>query len=585
MSFPYQDPTLSPEQRTEDLLSRMETADKVGLMFQTMVTYGELDTSGEFLIGPPLRSMVEERRMSHFNIVGVGESPSDFVAWQNSAQRIALAGPLGIPITFSTDPRHAFTDNPATSMLAGPFSQWPETLGLAAVRSPELVRRFGDIVRKEYLAVGIRLALHPQIDLATEPRWARVNGTFGEDAELTSQLVAEYIRGMQGEELGPESVSTMTKHFPGGGPQKDGEDPHFPYGREQVYPGGRFDYHLKPFRAAIAAGAAQMMPYYGMPIGTKYEEVAFGFNRGIVTGLLRDELGFTGIVCTDWGILTDAGLGDSIMSARSWGVEHLTRPEKLLKAINAGVDQLGGEHCTDVLLDLVADDQVSVDRLDASARRLLLEKFRLGLFDNPFADEAHAEAVVGNTEHREAGLEAQSRSVTVLTNDNGANGTATLPLPRGIRVYAEGIDDAVLADFAEPVASAAEADIAILRVEAPYDHREGALEAYFHAGSLAFKQEQIDHISAIAGQVPTVLDVYLDRAAILTPLIDHVAATVVNFGVSDIAFLRALFGDCPPEGKLPFDMPRSMEAVEASDSDAPFSTEHPLFSFGHGLTI
>lgn len=172
---------------------------------------------------------------------------------------------------------------------------------MAAIGDPALVEQFADIARQEYLAVGLRVALHPQIDLATEPRWCRIGGTFGEDADLTARLVTAYIRGFQTEHLGPASVATMIKHFPGGGPQLDGEDPHFAYGREQVYPGGHFDYHLRPFRAAIAAGGSQMMPYYGMPIGTPYEEVGFGFNRGVITGLLREQLGFDGIVCTDWG--------------------------------------------------------------------------------------------------------------------------------------------------------------------------------------------------------------------------------------------------------------------------------------------
>lgn len=582
---PYQDPTLDVEQRTEDLLARMDVADKAGMFFQTMVAFGSPDSAdGAFGI-PSLRSMVERRRMSHFNVLGTADSAREFAAWQNAAQRIARATPLGIPITFSTDPRHAFTDNPATSMLAGPFSQWPETLGLAATRSSELVGAFAEVVRREYRAVGLRLALHPQIDLATEPRWARANGTFGEDAELTSTLVTAYIRGMQGAELGPDSVSTMTKHFPGGGPQLDGEDPHFAYGREQVYPGGRFDLHLEPFRAAIAAGAAQMMPYYGMPIGTRYEEVAFGFNRGVITDLLRDELGFTGIVCTDWGLLTDAEILGTPMPARAWGVEHLTRPERMAKALEAGVDQFGGELCTDVLVDLVHAGTVDEDRLDGSVRRLLAEKFRLGLFDDPFVDEERAEVVVGNPEHRAAGLDAQSRSVTVLTNGQRVDGAPVLPLRRGTRVYAEGVDATVLGAYATMVDSPEHADVALLRTRAPFEARGGGFESFFHAGSLEFPQDEVDHVLAVATAVPTVLDVYLDRPAVLTPLVDHVAATVVDFGVSDVALLRALFGERAPEGALPFDLPRSMAAVEASRPDVPFDTADPLFRFGDGVRI
>ena len=164
------------------------------------------------------------------------------------------------------------------------------------------MREFGDIARQEYRAVGIHVALHPMADLATEPRWARIMHTFGEDAELAARLVAAYIRGFQGDELGPASVACMTKHFPGGGPQQDGEDPHFPYGKDQVYPGGMFEYHLQTFEAAFDAGTAQIMPYYGRPVGTELEEVGFGFNRDVITGLLRERYGFDGVVCTDWGL-------------------------------------------------------------------------------------------------------------------------------------------------------------------------------------------------------------------------------------------------------------------------------------------
>ena len=184
--------------------------------------------------------------------------------------------------------------------MAGAMSEWPEPLGLAALRDPERIREFADIARQEYVAVGIRSSLHPQIDLTTEPRWGRQFHSFGNDAAFVADVAAAYIDGFQRRpELGPDSVATMAKHFPGGGPQRDGEDPHFPYGREQVYPGGRFDEHLVPFRRAIEAGTSALMPYYGMPIGLELdgepvEEVGFGFNRQILTGLLRQRLGYDG---------------------------------------------------------------------------------------------------------------------------------------------------------------------------------------------------------------------------------------------------------------------------------------------------
>ena len=208
---------------------------------------------------------------------------------------------------------------------------------------------------------------------------------------------------MQGETLGPQSVACMTKHFPGGGPQLDGEDPHFPYGREQVYPGGNFDYHLIPFEAAIEAGTAQVMPYYGMPVGTEHEEVGFGFNHGVITGLLRERYGFDGVVCSDWGLLTDAMIDGVVWPARAWGVEHLSTEERALKALEAGVDQFGGEACPEVVVDLVRSGRIDEARIDASVRRLLRDKFRLGLFDDPYVDAQAPATSSGSAEFLDRG--------------------------------------------------------------------------------------------------------------------------------------------------------------------------------------
>jgi beta-glucosidase len=187
----------------------------------------------------------------------------------------------------------------------------------------------------------------------------------------------------------------MTKHFPGGGPQKDGEDPHFPYGREQVYPGNNFSYHLRPFEAAFAAGTAMIMPYYGMPVGMPFEEVGFGFNKDVLTGLLRHTYGFDGVVCTDWGLLTDRLFAGETMLARAWGVEHLSVEDRVKKIVEAGADQFGGEDCAEVVVALVRGRQIAEERLDQSARRILRIKFRLGLFDDPYVDAAVAEQIVG----------------------------------------------------------------------------------------------------------------------------------------------------------------------------------------------
>jgi len=576
---PWLDADLPVDERVQLLLDAMSVEDKAGLFFHTMIAIGDLDEADPTFASPSAREFLESKRMTHFNLLGAAPTGREIAAWHNALQRLAASTGLGIPVTLSTDPRHSFSENPGASILAGPFSQWPETLGLAATRDEELVERFADIARQEYTAVGLRVALHPQVDLATEPRWARQTATFGEDAELSGRLGAAYIRGFQGESFGPGSVSTMTKHFPGGGPQKDGEDPHFPYGREQVYPGGEFELHLKPFEDALAAGTRQMMPYYGMPVGTEYEEVGFGFNKSVITGLLRERYGFDGLVCTDWGLISDSEIFGQPFPARAWGVEDLTPRERMKKVLDAGADQFGGEANPELLLELIADGEISEERLDVSARRILREKFELGLFENPFVDEDAADEIVGRADFRAAGEDAQRASITVLANDG------VLPFARGVKLYVEGIDAAVAASFGQIVETPGEADLAVIRLQAPFEERATMFENFFHAGSLDFSDEVVAHVREVAAAVPTVVDVLADRPPILTSIAEAAAAVTVNWGASGAALLDVLSGAVPARGTLPFDLPRSMAAVEAARPDVPFDTADPLFRFGHGLSL
>lgn len=582
MLDPYEDPRRPIEERVEDLLGQMTIEEKAGMMFQTMIGMNKdgaiLEKTGMFPL-PQTSDMIARRLMNHFNLLQ-GADPRHMAEWHNRIQKLAERTRLGIPVTISSDPRHAFSNNPLAGMMAGSFSQFPEPTGLASTRDVELVRHFADIARQEYLAVGIRLALHPMADLATEPRWCRTNGTFGEDADLSAQMTAAYIRGFQGETLGRDSVACMTKHFPGAGPQKDGEDAHFKYGREQVYPGDNFEYHLKPFEAAFKAGTSQIMPYYGMPVGTPHEEVGFSFNKGIITGLLRGKYGFDGIVCTDWGLLTSMSiLGREVMPARAWGVENLPLAERARRILDAGVDQFGGEACPEVIVQLVREGKVSEERLDQSIRRLLREKFRLGLFDNPYLDVDAAEKIVGNPGFRKAGELAQRKSIVLLKNDS-----QTLPLKNGLKIYAEGIKPESIEPYGDVVDEPSKADIAILRLAAPYEKRKGMMEGFFHAGELDFKEPGKTRILTVLNQVPTVVDIYLERPAVIPEIVEKSAALLGNFGASDEAALEVIFGKFNPEGKLPFELPSSMEAVRRQKEDVPYDSENPLFEFGHGLS-
>ena len=589
---PFEDPRLPVADRVADLLPRLSLAEKVGLMFHTVIEAGadgSLVESAGAISKSSTTAVLTRRQLSHFN-VHVLSDPRTAARWNNAVQAVAEQNPHGVPVTISTDPRHGFVENVGVSFAAGMFSQWPEPLGLAALRDVEAVRRFADIVRQEYVSVGLRAALHPTLDLATEPRWARAAGTFGQDPTLVAELGVAYLHGLQQERLGPGSVACTTKHFPGGGPQKDGEDAHFPYGREQVYPGGRFADHLAPFPAAIEAGTSAMMPYYGMPVGLVVDgepvrEVGFAFSSAIITDLLRGTLGYTGVVLTDWELINDNHVGDQVLPARAWGVEHLDAHARMELLLQAGADQFGGEECTDVLLDLVAQGRVSELRIDESAARLLTVKFQLGLFDDPYVDEDLAVATAGRADFRHEGHLAQARSVTVLVNTATARGPV-LPLARAQRYYLEGVDPAVVTDLGGTVVTdAARADVAVVRLKAPYEPRSDLfLESWFHQGSLDFAPGLVVRMARIAAQVPLVIDVTVDRPAVLTPLAEVVSALVVTYGSSDRALFDALTGAIGPRGRLPFDIPRSMADVRAHGEDV-VGLPDPLFRFGDGLDL
>ncbi|WP_010535208.1 glycoside hydrolase family 3 protein [Brachybacterium squillarum] len=587
---PYEDPRLGPEERTEDLLGRLSLAEAAGLLFHTVIETGP---GGALLEGPGqiaksgTEQVVLGKHLSHFNVHGL-ESAEAAATWSNRLQQLAERTPHGVPVTISTDPRHGATQNAGASWETGFFSLWPEPLGLGAIGDEELVERWADTVRREYAAVGIRAGLHPVADLATEPRWARQRECLGQDAAWVSRAVRRALRGLAGDGSGPAVASTI-KHFPGAGPQKDGEDAHFPYGRDQVYPGGRFAEHLAPFEAAVAEGTDAIMPYYGRPLGLSIdgediEEVGFGFNRQVLTGLLRERLGYDGVIVSDWELVNDNHVGEQVLPARAWGVEHLSPAERMARILEAGADQFGGEECTELLLDLVAEGTVSEERVRESARRLLRVKFRLGLFDDPYVDEQAAPAAVGREADRRAGHAAQATSVVVLHDDGGR--LAALAAGAGERrIYVEGLHAEAAARLGTVVERPEDADLALLRIGAPFQPRDDLfLEAWFHQGDLAFTPGLAHRLARIRAHCPLVLDVDLDRAAVLTDIAPVTDTLTGTFGVSDLAWVDALTGTIPPRGRLPIEMPRSMQAVRDAPEDVPGGTADPLYPRGHGLT-
>ena len=579
---PYEDYRVATTDRVEDLLGQMTLEEKVGQMFHPPVLIEPDPLFRVFLeamnAGTSIEELISRKSLTHFNFYG-GASPENIAKRLNELQRIAERTRLGIPLSISSDPVHEVPRGGGiASFTLGGVSKWPSQLGFAAGRDASMLEAFGKVAAAEYRAMGFTTALHPMSDMATEPRWARNFGTFGSNAELSAEMTVAYMRGFQGNGLSDKSVMTMVKHFPGGGPQLDGLDPHLKSGESQVYPGENFEYHLAPFIAAIENDMRVVMPYYGIPTAQTDEDVAMAYNRYILTDLLRDELGFEGVVCTDWGVVT----------GRIWGVEALTIEERYLKSVEAGVDQYGGESDPEYIVDLVRDGAISEARIDESVRRILKNKFDLGLFEAPFVDEAVISELVNLPEYTALGMQAQRNAVVLLDNE-----AAQLPLATKTRIFVDGLEPSVAANYGTVVNTPEEADVVLLFLNTVFNGTQPAgtdrtldkmLASRFPDTNLAFNDEILAKAKSYSevSQLVTLVD--LNRPAVLTELNDMSSALVGTFGVSDEAMLDVVFGMHNPSGKLPLELPSSMAEVEAQLEDVPDDTANPLFPYGWGLS-
>ena len=607
---PYEDWRLTPDARARDLVARMTLEEKAGTMMHgTARATGPMGMAGagEHYDTAATRAVIAGVGVTSL-ITRLRGEPGTLAAENNALQAVAESARLGVPLTISSDPRHHFQYVLGASASTGGFSQWPETLGLAATRDTALVRAFADVARQEYRAVGIRETLSPQADLATEPRWSRVTGTFGEDANLTAGMVRAYVEGFQHGARGTDTagVLAIVKHWVGYGAARGGFDSHNYYGRFATFPGQNLAYHVRPFLGAFAAHVGGVMPTYSILQGATLdgrpvEAVGAGFNRGLLTDVLRGRYGFQGIILTDWAVTNDcsarcrdgapAGERPSFADVgMPWGVEALPARERFARAVDAGVDQFGGTEDAAQLVAAVRAGRLTERRLDSSVVRVLRAKFAQGLFENPYVDAAGAAGAVGTPAFRAAGLDAQRRALVLLENRSGggAVGRPLLPLGAGVRrVWLHRIDPAVAARYGWTVVeNPADADVAIVRADAPFErlHPQYVFGAMQHEGDLAFHAGNADYdaIARVPARVPLVVTVYLDRPAILAGVRERAGALLANFGVSDAALLDVLTGRARPTGRLPFELPSSMADVEAQRSDVPHDSAHPLYRFGFG---
>lgn len=497
---PYEDWRLSSTERADDLVAQMSLVEKVGMMLiatNNPACDGTVTQEGQ--------AMIEERHMTRFILRatatptgadcsveltgfalrgGYDQTPGQLANFTNSVQQLREGTRLGIPALFKDNARNHVEVNPTFGITqgAGSFTEFPKEAGLAAAAlggfeplsasdgSPpadlqtdrEVIRAFTGVMAQEWRAVGIRGMYGYMLDLGTEPRWSRFHETFSEDAGLVGAIARDLIEGLQGPRaenglaLSPETAVSLTlKHFPGGGPQQLGLDAHYTFGKNQFYtdPSGAygFDYHLAPFADAIDAGAAAIMPYYGVPVGAEhggeeFESIGMAFSPAILTGLLRDELGFAGYINSDSGIIEERGWGLEEYLINPETGQSFTIADRTLAAITAGTDVISEFRSADIIIELVEQGRLDeAHDIDSAVRRLLTEQFALGLFENPYVDAGMADTIVGSPENEALGMEMQRRSIVLLQNEQ-VGSRPVLPLAGGSRVYVMGLDPA---EFAE----------------------------------------------------------------------------------------------------------------------------------------
>ena len=506
----YEDWRQKVESRAADLASQMTVEQICGLML-----YSRAVTIDSAALNSDVLSYMKDDFIRHMLVSAVKDARTAAM-WANNVQSYCESAELGIPANNSSDPRN-YTNGKANTSAYNPepdgefdpdgtsdISKWPREIGLGATFDPDVVGLYAKIAAAEYRAMGLTTALSPQIDLATEPRWRRFYGSFSESPQLSRDMARTYCDAFQTTEgskngWGHESVNCMVKHWPGGGTGEAGRDAHFGIGKYAVYPGNGFDISLIPFVQGAfnlkgkTKSASAVMPYYTIsynqdPSG---ENVANGFSGYIIRDLLRSEYGFDGVVCTDWGIVSDYEK-TFIHAGKPWGLENATLAERRLRCFEVGVDQLGGVYDVEPTLEAYKlwiekyGEESARERFEQSARRLLTNIFNVGLFENPYVSPDNAEKIVGNADFVTAGYEAQVKSIVMLKNhDNVLPATGKVKVYQPLRKMGPAITHwqhpvpayeeypfsrELLEKYFEVTDDPQEADIALVSIKSPFGH-------------------------------------------------------------------------------------------------------------------
>lgn len=591
----YEDWRQDAETRAADLVSQMTVREKIAQM-QHPTYLPRADGK----IAPYLKDYCSEYGIGMLLIRELN-SVEAAATTMNTIQEYAESSRLGVPVLVSMDSVHGL------SYVSG-ATVTPHNLALAATRDEALVTKLAEIARDEHLAVGVRMTLSPEADIASEPRWGRVMETFGEDPDLVTQMVTAQVVAFQNgrDGLNTGSIVACMKHFPGAGPQMEGKDTSPIISSEET-----LQIHLKPYYAALEVNVASIMPYYSVPLALDMENSAIG-SKATLQDLLRDEMGFTGIIQTDWGMIWAIQEALGTMTG-----EEVSDEEAILIGVTQSrVDGIGGEsiRLIDLMEEYTQEGKIDEAILTAAATRIVKVKFEMGMFENPYCDVDYAVSFVGNEENQKVNLQAAREAMTLLKNDGAlplnpdAQQTILVCGPRAFDTdslvggWSSAQDGLTIADAVAAYAGenttvltekedvevikelAQQADVIIVSIGEPsYQH-----DPVWGYDTLEIVQSQQEILEAAVASGKTVITVVTGgRPYILTWCDENTNAILEAYypgAKGGIAIAETLFGMNNPTGKTPMQFPRNMESVNAQEGDVSFDLENPLYDYGFGLS-
>lgn len=638
----YKNPKAPIDVRVNDLLARMTLEEKVAQIITIWDNKPEIfDEKGEF--DPAKMSAKFPNNIGQFARPSDAKGPASprttpgrdirgTIRLVNALQKHAITQTrLGIPILMHEEGLHGYAALDATS--------FPQAIALASTWDPDLLRDINAVIGREIRARGVHLALSPVVDVARDPRWGRIEETFGEDPYLAGEMGVAAVEGLQGtnkaDKLGPGKVFATLKHLTGHGQPESGTN----VGPANISERALRENFFPPFEQVVKRTRIQAV----MASYNEIDGVPSHANKWLLTDILRGEWGFKGAVVSDYYAIEEMAKRHNIAKDNKGAA---------ILALAAGVDSdLPTGAAFSTLVASVRDGTVSQSAVDQAARRMLELKFRAGLFENPYADPEAAVKVTNNAEARALALKAAQRSITLLKNDGtlpltlgnrkqtiavigpsanvarlgGYYGQppVTIPILQGIKnkvgskanvIFAQGVkitedddwwgDEVKLADpaanrvlIAEAVERAKTADHIILAIgDTEQTSREGWAET--HLGDrdsldlVGEQQELFDALKALGKPVTVIL--INGRPASINKIAVEANAILEGWYLGEQggnAVADVLFGDVNPGGKLPVTIPRSVGQLPFVYNHKPtarrgylFADKSALYPFGFGLS-